>query len=430
MSKPLRDRIVHERLPSGIDLVLLPTETPDVVTARIALGRGAFETYERSTVAILLSTMLPSGIPGKRRTAVREAFERMGASVGIAVDDAHLVASLTCRASVFHDAFSLLMRVLAHPSPEQSEFTEAVRRVSTFIEQQREDTELQALTALARAQYRNGHPHWSYATGELIRELPTVTRSEVLRFHTRICSSIGGVVVIAGDIQPGRAMPKLRTACSVVPHTVPRDTYALHPEYVTGATGDIIIPIADKMNIDTYLSIPLVLTRDHPDFEALGVATAILGGSSSGRLFNELRTRRSLTYGAYASLGGFDDGYPGYLRAHAIFPNDMFLTGRSALREVVERFIERGVTAQELVRRKEEIAGKFTVGLSTTRGIGGALFGTLLAGKSASYLDEYPDRIKALTRTQVNKAIFTHLDMNRAMTSAAGGVREDGSPIV
>jgi zinc protease len=429
MDKGYAARSTSERSASGIDLVLLPTATADLVTARVALGLGSFESYDRETVATLLSLMLPSGVPGMRRSAVREKFDLLGASVSVSVGATHIFAVLTSRAATFPEAFALLMRVLAHPEPDDAEFAESVRKLTTSIEYSKEDTDFQAAHALARAQYRNGHPHWSHSAEELLRELRGVHLRDVRELHGRIMSSVGGLVVVAGDINPRVLLPALRRACAVIPQRVPDAVRVLYPDRVTGATGDLVLPIADKMNVDTYLGIPLTLTRDHTDFEALGVAVAILGGSSSGRLFNELRTRRSLTYGAYATLGGFDDGYPGYLNAHAIFPSDVFLKGRDALKEVVEGFVARGVTAQELAKRKEEILGKFVVGLSTTRGACGAVFGTLLAGKPLTHLDEYPERIRALTLRDVNRAIRTHIDFTRAMTSAAGGVRTDGSSI-
>jgi zinc protease len=206
---------------------------------------------------------------------------------------------------------------------------------------------------------------------------------------------------------------------------------AVHPEKVRHTEGgrDIVIPCKDKMNIDTLLGLPLMLTKYDEDFEPLAVGIAILGSSSSSKLFNELRTRRSLTYGAYASPEGFADGYPGYLYASAVFPSDMFIRGREALREVVQTFVEKGVTASELKKRKEEIVGRHVVGLSTTAGLTGVVFDTLVAGRPLSYLDMWPERLAKLSLTRVNQAIATHVHYEDAVTAAAGGIDELGKPL-
>ena len=185
----------------------------------------------------------------------------------------------------------------------------------------------------------------------------------------------------------------------------------------------------EKMNVDTFLAIPLALTNNHGQYHALLCGTTILGASGSSRLFLSLRGRQSLTYGAYAGLAGMADGYPGYLLASAIFSNDVFAKGRTALRNEVALWAEKGVTTSELARRKEELAGKYKVGLASTRGIAGALFGSVLAGRGVEYVDKYPAIIEALTLREVNRAIKEHVHYDLAVTAAAGSIDERGKPV-
>jgi zinc protease len=159
------------------------------------------------------------------------------------------------------------------------------------------------------------------------------------------------------------------------------------------------------------------------------MGVAILGSSSSSRLFNELRTRKSLTYGAYASLEGFGDGYPGYLSASAVFPSDVFLKGREALRDVVQSFSERGVTAGELSKRKDEVLGRHVVGLSTTAGLASIVFDTLVAQRPLSYIDTIPERLRGISLARVNTAIRKHVRYTDAVTASAGGIDAKGKPI-
>jgi len=172
-----------------------------------------------------------------------------------------------------------------------------------------------------------------------------------------------------------------------------------------------------------------MLTKDDNDYLPLQLAVQVLGGSFTARLFHTLRTKLSLTYGSYASLAGFDDGYPGYLLAYAIFPNDVFEKGRTALRAVVKEFSAGGITARELAARKEEVAGKYKIALTTTAGMCGALFETLKSGKTVDYVDEYPALVADLTRREVNTAIKRRIEYARAVTTAAGSVDTQGAPI-
>ena len=81
-----------------------------------------------------------------------------------------------------------------------------------------------------------------------------------------------------------------------------------------------------------------------------------------------------------------------------------------------------GVTATELGERKQNLVGTFEVSLSTTRGIAAALLAAIERGYDARWLDEYPQRIKALTLEQVNAAIKQYVDPTRLVVVEAGSV--------
>ena len=424
-------RVIYERLPSGLDVALLPTSAQDVVITRIALGQGSYAVYDRQAITAFIADLLPSGTGTKKRSHVREAFERLGARVGVGVGPMHIYASITCRKEAFEPAFKLLMAVLARPVFTPAEFTESKIGWLSSLEHEKEDTTMQANIACSRALYRKGHPHWKRTTDEKIAELTSVTRREVMDAYPKLLTTVGGTIVVGGDIDPVPFMRIITKATTMLPSHSPKYVVRVHPDNVTHtkAGSDIVIPRKDKMNVDTQLCIPLTLTRNHDDFEALLMGVSILGGSASARLFNELRTRRSLTYGAYATLDGFDDEYPGYLLASAIFPTDVFLQGRAALREVVEKLVTGGVTSGELKKRKEEFTGKQAVGLSTTAGQVAAVFEMSIWGRPLSFLDGVIPRVQALRLSQVNTAIHTHIRYTDAVTASCGGVDTRGKPL-
>jgi zinc protease len=312
-----------------------------------------------------------------------------------------------------------------------AEFAEAKVGWRTALENEKEDTKTQADIALARALYAEGHPHWSRTTEMKIHDVSAVTRADVVRTYPLLMSTVGGLITVAGDLDPEKLLRDIERATRVLPSKPLSLTPQVRVDKVqrTHPHKDIVVTCKDKMNIDTVLGIPLTLTKYDDDFEPLSLGVTILGSSSSSRLFNELRTRKSLTYGAYASLGGFSAEYPGYLYASAVFPADLFVKGRTELRNVTRTFINQGVTAHELKKRKEEILGKFVVGLSTTSGLVGTIFDTLLSGRSLSYIDTFPERLTGRRLGEVNRALHTHLRYDDAVTSSAGGIDAHGKPL-
>ncbi len=425
----VHDRTHYERLENGVDVFLLRTHVRDIVVCNMAFPGGDHATYDTQTIADLLETILPTGTSTHKRITVREALDTLGVSLTFQVTHTHLVVTLASRTAVFADALTLVVDILTNPRVTSREFQEAVAQLCTAYEHAREDTRMQASIALVRSLYAPGHPHWAPLPSELRDEVTKVHMQEVLNFHRATFSGVGAVVCVAGDLHEKHMTSLLRDVYARLP-LLRSASAPVHPDrIVLVSKKDEIISMREKMNVDTLLAIPLSVARDHADYHALLIGVSILGGSCSSRLFTSLRTKQSLTYGAYASLAGMTDGYAGYLLANAIFPNDVFRKGRGALREEVARWAEKGVTSSELLRRKEELVGNHKVGLSTTRGIAGAMFAAVLSGRGIEYVDNFPSVVEALTLREVNTAIKSHVRYDLAVTAAAGSVDSDGAPL-
>ncbi|HCC04715.1 TPA: hypothetical protein DEP58_00235 [Patescibacteria group bacterium] len=431
MSKPLAHLVDYARSLNGTDVYVLQTPTKDVVTCMMAFqGAGIHASYSTQSVVSVLADLFPSGTTLRKKKEVLDVFESLGAKVNISHSESHLLVTLASQQEYFLEAFELLLEVLANCVITQEEFKASWSRVKTMYHHAQEDTRTQAMLALRQAMYLKGHPHWVPSTKKSLQEIEALTNNEVHTFHTNTFTSIGSLVCIVGDVQPKKIMQSLQALVETLPARSPFAVQKLHVERINmTAPKEDIVTIKNKLNVDTFVGIPLSITKDDTDFRALQVAVSILGASSSSRLFTTLRTKKNLTYGSYATLESFGAGYPGYLSALAIFPNDVYERGRPVLEETIQTFIERGVRPKELEEHKEELVGKFNISLSTTVGMCSVLFGVLLNGKPVSYIDEYVDNIVALTSLGLNKVIKKHIDFSLAKTTAAGAITKEGVPI-
>lgn len=421
-------RIVYERLNNGLDAYVVPTVSDDVVVATLALSGGSLMSEQR-VIPALLGSMLPGSTKQNSRHEIRAQLGSLGASVSFSVSDHHTLVSIASRAQVFSDVLAVVVDVLARPTFPQNEFIEARTHLDTALVNAEEETGVRAATAFAQSVYREGHPHYSETPSVLRKQLAGITRKDVVRFHAEALSTLGGYLIVAGDVKPAI----LRTLTGML-ENLPSERPLMDPMVHMDRTSrpahkDVVISLRDKMNVDTILGIPLAMTRNHPDYHALSMGVQVLGGSFSSRLFHELRDVRNYTYGAYATLKGMDDNYPGFLSASAIFPNDVFGPARTAFREVVQLWAEGGVTAKELIMRKEELCGRYVVDLASTRGLASAVHGVVSAGRPLTYLDEYPDIIRSIRKRDVDRAIKEHVDYGLAVTAAAGSIDTKGAPL-
>jgi predicted Zn-dependent peptidase len=137
------------------------------------------------------------------------------------------------------------------------------------------------------------------------------------------------------------------------------------------------------------------IARDDERRFALRVLDNILGGTSSSRLFQEVREKRGLAYSVYS----FQSLYAGTGQVGLYVGTRPDNVGRAmaVVAEELERFRDVPATAEELTRSKENVKGRMVLALESTTARMNRLGSSVLAGMPLLSLDELVERIDAVT---------------------------------
>jgi len=137
------------------------------------------------------------------------------------------------------------------------------------------------------------------------------------------------------------------------------------------------------------------IPRDDDRRFALRVLDNVLGGSSSSRLFQEVREKRGLAYSVYS----FQSLYAGTGQVGMYLGTRPDNVGRAmgVVAEELERFRHEPATAEELERSKENVKGRLVLALESTTARMNRLGSSLLAGLPLLSVDEMVERIDAVT---------------------------------
>jgi zinc protease len=187
------------------------------------------------------------------------------------------------------------------------------------------------------------------------------------------------------------------------------------------------VPLSQKPSTSVILGQATGLRYRDPDALALRVGTAILGQGFTGRLMGTVRDREGLTYQIGAGVAE-DSIADGEWMISASFAPVLLDKGIASTRRVLDQWWQDGVTDAELGARKKGLVGTYEVGLSTSAGLANAILVSVQRGYDVSWLDAYPEAIKALTRDQVNRAIHSRLDPRAMVLVEAGSVAAAAAP--
>ena len=405
---------------AGIDVLAYPTGVQNVVTLRGSLPAGdAFSADSNVAIATLTGMLLDKGTTQQDKFAIAQKLESVGATISFGVDTQMAEISAKCLKKDVPLVIGLIAEQLRSPAFSAEDFEKAQKQFIGGLRRQMENTDFRAGDAFSRAIYPVGNPNRQPTIAEFIAATERATLAEVKAFHAKYYGPKQFTLVAVGDLDIPQLQAELGRAFAGWSGGValPR------PQRVTAtdAARDQNIAMADKTSVSIVLGQASGLRHNDPDYQALRVATAILGSGFSSRLIGQVRDTEGLTYGIGAGLAhdAFGDGE---WRIGATFAPDLLEKGLASTKRHLAEWHDKGVTAEEVAQRKTNLVGEFKVGLATTDGLAGALLNTVHRGYDVSWLDEYPAKINALTTEQVNGAVKKYLNPETMFVIKAGTI--------
>jgi zinc protease len=239
----------------------------------------------------------------------------------------------------------------------------------------------------------------------------TIRRDDLLALHHTLLQAPQAVFAVVGDISVEEVLTLLQR---LAPPTL--FDVAAAASFTTPAVPARSAPVAHVIPMSgqqTHIvwGFPTV-TLHHPDRYALRVLETILGGMG-GRLFVELRDKKSLAYAVTTLDANAIDA--GFLALYIGCSPDKEAEALREFARVVHDVQHAGVTAEELQRAKTYLEGILDIGLqSTSQRTAVYALGALQHGKWNAF-QTYLETVQQLTNADVQRVAQTYLDPERAV---------------
>jgi zinc protease len=168
------------------------------------------------------------------------------------------------------------------------------------------------------------------------------------------------------------------------------------------------------------------ISRTDPDYFRGIVTNAVLTGYS-GRLNQEIRIKRGLSYGAGSRLDTRRDAGP--FVASAQTKNTSGAEVASLLLGEVGRLSNEPVAAAELVPRKAVLTGGFGRALETTEGLVGQIASLSLHGVGLSEINNYISNVQSVTPADIQKFASGRISVKNANIIIVGSAKDFLEPL-
>lgn len=330
------------RLSCGMPLVVEPM--PGVRTAAVSwlvpVGNATDpDGADGDGWAGLLAELAQRGAGARDSKEFSDALDRAGVQRAVSPASVHMVASGTTTGDRLDDALALLADLVVRPHLP-GEALDAVRSLALQqLEGLKDDPQHRVSLHLRERHLPAPFNRSGYGHREAIER---VTIDELRDDWSRRARPQGSILAIAGAVDADRVARRMDELLAGWEGCAPDATVLRDP--IGGVFHE-----ADTSN-QTHLAIGLAAPSEkEPESLLCRLATMILGGESSSRLFTEVRERRGLCYAVNAGYAGGRDR--GMVAVYAGSTPERAQETLDTIAAELERFAA-GITPDEFRRAK------------------------------------------------------------------------------
>ncbi len=382
----------EERLPNGARLLLQPDHSlPNLHLRLLCSGGPLYEPADRRGATALLATLLTRDT--RRRTAAEVAkfIEEVGGNFYPFAGN----NSFGLAAEVLPDdaprALGVLTDALLAPAFTRESF-EVERDAQVAALRESEDDVVELGRKLVRQKFFGAHPFAIDAQGD-IPGLTALAPAELAALWQRLGVAGNTVLAVAGDFDPKKLAPKLRTLLAKLPSGAAPVTGGGEPGYKLAATSGDFVEKQPREQAVVFQAFPGPgLLGD--DFYIGEVADELFSGMSS-RLFERVREEQGLAYFIRAArVTGVNTGMFYFYAGTAPGKEEAVLAEINA---EVARVSAGDVAPDELRRCQTRLTAGRVMGLQTNSARAMQAGLSVLHGLPANDWKNYDARITAVT---------------------------------
>ena len=283
-------------LANGLTLIVQPESVSDTVAVYGHIrNRPQTEAPPgKDGVDLLLNPLLLYGTEHLDRLAFQKALDEIGAGERAGTD-----FSLQLLSQGFDRGVELLADNLLHPALPEPALALVKPQIARSVAARNRSPGFLVQRAMREALFPPNDPSLRDATEESVNAL---TLDDVRSYHREVFRPDLATIVVIGNIAPEKARAAIEKYFGAWTAAGPKPATDLPPAPPNRAAA-AAVPDASRVQDSVDLVHTLGLTRSDPDYYALSLGNAVLGGGFySTRLSNDLRKNTGLVYSAGADL--------------------------------------------------------------------------------------------------------------------------------
>ena len=392
------DGVQEFHTPNGLRIFVKPRASAPLVSLAYAVPGGAnSESLQQASLTALTARSSIKGTRNRTSFELALASEALGASISPSVSSDTLDWYTSVPSKHLEAALDLVADVALNPSFPDEDVEREKQIALADLQQVRDDMYRYPLRLFLETAFAR-HPY-GFSLEASSNAVAAANAGSLRDWHAQLVTAEPAVFIV-GDVDAEHA-------AEAAAHffTIPAAQRRSAAQPAWPQNGGERVEQRAKAQTALVLGYPAV-DRNHPDLFPLQVLANAIAGLG-GRLFEELRSKKSLAYTVTAypiarQLGG---AFVTYIATAPEREDE----ATSSLLEEIDRVRQTLLPDDDVERAKRYMIGSWQIRAQTNGAQLTDLVNALLIGPGLSELREYEDRVRAVTAAQIRDAAQRYL---------------------
>jgi zinc protease len=411
---------VERTLANGLRVIVVQRSNTPLISAVVVIKNGGeIDPPELPGLADMTANLLTKGTATRDATRIAQEIESLGGTLDSGARWDASTATVGVMSGRIDAAIAILADVIRNPTFKTDEVERLRQQYIDNLTLAMGEPGSIARFVAARVVFEDspyGHP--LNGTAE---SLARISRDDIAKLHGRFYRPDNAILVLGGDITgvKGFALANRYFGDWKKPATVLPAVSAAMSRASGKAGRVVVIDKPDAGQAAVYLA-RIGINRKDPHYFSGIVTNSVLSGYS-GRLNQEIRIKRGLSYGAGSTLDTRRDVGP--FVASTQTKNESGAQVADLLLGEITRLATEPPADVELTPRKAVLIGNFSRNLETAGGLVTQIASLALNGLSLDEINRYINGVQSITTADVKKFAETKLDPKTSNVIVVGNAK-------
>jgi zinc protease len=383
--------VTRHVLKNGLTVMLMEYKKVPLVHLRLVVRGGSAQDPEGlEGAASMTASLMREGTDTRTATELAQAIDLIGGSLSVASGLDYCAAKAEVMTKDIDTGLDVFSDVILHPVFPIEEVERERKKQLAKLDALKEEPSSIASITFNKSVY-GSHPYCGQSFGTKA-SLELLKREHLVDFYQKMFVPNNSILAAVGDFNSEELLGKITSVFEGWRLEV-RSEVTLSPPPMLRGRNIVLVNKADVTQTQIRFGNIGVDIRN-VDYFAIAIANTVLGGGFTSRLVEELRVKRSLTYGASSWFSR--NMFGGTYNIYTFTKNKTITETIDVVLEELKKYRERGPTDEEWRKAQNYIAGSFARSLQTPAALAAQIADIELYGFPKDYLESYIENIRAV----------------------------------